>query len=60
MPKVTLGVKLYSTEEVADLLGVTKDSVRKYTSEKRIKATTIGGKKFYSEENIKKFLLKTD
>ena len=60
MPKVMLGIKLYSTAEVAELLGVCEVSVRKYTQEKRIKATTIGGKRYYSEENIKKFLLKTD
>ena len=56
MPKVVLGVKLYSTEEVADMLGITKATLSKYSSSKKIESATIGRKKYYSEENIKAFL----
>jgi len=56
MPKVVLGVKLFTADELADLLGVGHQTARKYISEGRIEAQTIGGKKFVSEESIKRFL----
>lgn len=56
MPKVILGVKLYSLAEGAELLGVTRGTLTKYISKGRIVATLIGGKKYLSEENIKSFL----
>ncbi len=60
MPKVILDIKLYSLQEGADLLGVTRSSITKYIKSGRIAATTIGGKKYLSEENIKSFLLDTE
>ncbi len=60
MPKVILDVKLYSFEETAELLGVTKQAITKYIKAGRISATTIGGKKYFSEDNIKSFLLTTE
>lgn len=57
MPKVILDVKLYSLQEGADLLGVTKQTISKYIKRGRITATLIGGKKYLSEDNIKSFLL---
>ena len=56
MPKVILEVKLYTLEETAELLGVTKQTITKYLKEGRIVSTTIGGKKYLSEENIRTFL----
>ena len=60
MPKVILDVKLYSLQEGADLLGVTRGTITKYIRNGRITATLIGGKKYLSEENIKSFLLDTE
>jgi excisionase family DNA binding protein len=60
MPKVILDVKLYSLQEAADLLGVTKQTISKYIKSGRITATLIGGKKYLSEDNIKSFLLDTE
>ena len=60
MPKVILDVKLYSFEETAELLGVTKQAITKYIKAGRIPGTTIGGKKYFSEDNIKNFLLTTE
>lgn len=57
MPKVVLDVKLYSTREVADLLGVTPVTITKYVKEGRMEANFIGGKRYISEENLKQFLL---
>ena len=56
MPKVILGVKLYSLQEVADLLGVTRETITKYISRGRLTTTLIGGRKYLSEENLKSFL----
>lgn len=56
MPKVILGVKLYSMDETAELLGVTRPTITNYIKTKRIASTMIGGKKYFSEENIKTFL----
>lgn len=56
MPKVILDVKLYSLQEGADLLGVTRGTITNYIKKGRLLATTIGGRKYLSEENIKSFL----
>lgn len=57
MPKVILDVKLYSTQEVAALLDVTTATITKYVKEGRMEAKTIGGKRYISEESLRKFLL---
>lgn len=56
MPKVILGIKLYTFPEVAELLGVQVSSVTKYTKERGLKSQTIGGIKYVSEENLKEFI----
>ena len=60
MPKVILDIKLYSLQEAADLLGVTRGTITKDISSGRIAATLIGGKKYLSEENLKSFLQDTE
>ena len=60
MPKVILDVKLYSLTEAAELLGVTKATITKYIKQGRIVSTLIGGKKYLSEENLKRFLQTTE
>lgn len=59
MPRVILGVKLYSIQETAELLGLTVNSVYSYIRKGRIQATVIGGKKYFSEEGLKQFLTAT-
>lgn len=56
MPKVILGIKLYTYPEVAELLGVQVASVTKYAKERGLKSQTIGGIKYVSEENLKEFI----
>lgn len=56
MPKVILGVKLYSMQETGELLGVTRPTITKYMREGRIIATKIGGKKYFTEENLRAFI----
>lgn len=57
MPKVILDIKLYSVEEVADLLGVAYQTAQKYISDGRMEAQVIGGKRMVSEANLKAFLM---
>lgn len=57
MPRVILNVKLYSTQEAADLLGVSYGTINKYISEGKIEARIIGGRKYITEMNLKHFLL---
>lgn len=56
MPKIILDIKLYSMDEAAELLGVTKGTLTKYISNGRLQAKIIGGKKYVSEDNLKCFL----
>ncbi len=58
--KEILGIKLYTTTEVGELLGVQPQTISKYVADGRLKARVIGGKKYVSEEGLKEFLLSTD
>lgn len=58
--KEVLGVKLYSLEEVGQLLGVQKATVTKYVQQGKLNSRAIGGYKYVSEENLKNFLLNND
>lgn len=51
-----LGVKLYSTEETAELLGVTERTVRTYIKAGKLQGVKVAGSWEISEENIKDFL----
>ena len=55
--KTILGVKLYTMEETADLLGVTKPTISNYLADGRIAFRRIGCRKYISEEDLKDFLL---
>ena len=58
--KEVLGIKLYSLTEVGKLLGVQRATASKYIQQGKLKAITIGGHKYVSEENIKEFLHSSD
>ena len=58
--KEVLGVKLYSVAEVGERLGVQRPTASKYIQQGKLKARTIGGHKYVSEENLKDFLHNTD
>lgn len=58
--KVVLGVKLYTIKEVSELLGIQSQTTSKYITQGKIKAQTIGGMKYVSEENLKDFLCSSD
>ena len=58
--KEVLGIKLYSLAEVGNMLGVQRATVSLYVRQGKLKATTIGGHKYVSEENIKDFLNRPD
>lgn len=56
--KEVLGVKLYTLKEVGELLGVQAQTASKYIQQGRLKARTIGGCKYVSEDNLRDFLQK--
>lgn len=58
--KIILGVKLYTIEEVGELLGTQSQTVSKYIQQGRLKARVIGGRKYVSEENLKEFVMSAD
>ena len=58
--KIILGVKLYTIEEVGELLGTQSQTVSKYIQHGRLKARVIGGRKYVSEENLKEFVMSAD
>lgn len=60
MPKEVLGVKLYSTKEVSELLGITITTTIKYISQGKIKSRMIGGRRYVTEENLKEYVLGND
>lgn len=60
MPKEVLGVKLYSTREVSELLGITQNTTIKYINQGKIKARMIGGRRYVTEDNLKEYVLGHD
>lgn len=56
MPKVILGETMYTLQEVAELLSVTTRTMLNYMKNKRIVGQKIGGRWYYTEENVKAFL----
>ena len=56
MPKVILDITMYTVAEVAELLGVTHQTIRKYIKDGKMDCKKIGTKYYIYEEHIKKFL----
>lgn len=54
--KNILGTQLYNQTEVASLLGITTNTLRKYIAQEKLKTTLIGGRKYISEDEIKRFI----
>lgn len=52
-----VGVKLYSVEDVSQMMGVGKYSVYQYFSKKGLKSRKISGKRYVTEENLREFLM---
>jgi len=56
MPLEFSGLKLYSVDEVAEMLKSTKPTIRAYFREGKIKGRKIIGKWYITEDNLKKYL----
>jgi excisionase family DNA binding protein len=54
--KIINGMKLYSTRELADLLGVSYTTILKYIRDGKIIKTKIGHSAYVSEDNIIDYL----
>jgi len=57
MPLEILGLKLYSVDEIAEMLKSTKPTIRAYFREGKIKGQKITGKWYTTEDNLKKYLI---
>lgn len=54
--------KLYTTKQVAEILGLTPNTIRLYVREGKIKATRVGGERVImriSESDIKAYIKNT-
>lgn len=51
-----MGIKLYSTEETAELLGVTKTTIKGMTADGRLSPARMGKFNYFSEEMIKAYI----
>ena len=56
MPLKISGLKLYSVDEVAEMLKSTKHTIRAYFREGKIKGRKIIGKWYITEDNLKDYL----
>ena len=57
MPVKIAGIKMYTAQEVSQILGVHVVTARRYMYEGRIKAKKIGGNRYLvSEANLREFL----
>ena len=55
MPKIILGVELYELKEVAELLGVTIQTIRGYIRKGSLTTTLIGKTKYISKEALREW-----
>jgi len=51
-----INTKLYSVEDLVNMLNLSAETVRAYLREKKIKARKIGLRWMVTEENLQKFL----
>ena len=53
--KTIAGVKLYTIPEVAQVVGVTPQTIRRYIKKGRIKSNKIGRSIFITEKDLRNF-----
>ena len=58
MPREILGIVTYTTEETAQLLGVTKRTLMTYLTSGKMVASKIGGRWAITDQQIKDFVNK--
>ena len=58
MPRDILGIVTYTTEETAQLLGVTKRTLMTYLTSGKMIASKIGGRWAITDQQIKDFVNK--
>lgn len=58
MPREILGIVTYTTEEAAEILGITKRTLMTYLKTGKMVASKIGGHWAITEKQIKDFVTK--
>lgn len=58
MPREILGIVTYTTEETAEILGVTKRTLMTYLTSGKMVASKIGGRWAITDQQIKDFVTK--
>lgn len=56
MSKIVLGTELFTVRECAELLQVAYRTVQNYIREGRLKGQKIGGRWYFSREELERFL----
>ncbi len=56
MPKMILGVELYTKEDAAQLLNVTPRTITNYVRAGRLKGQLIGKARMFTREELERFL----
>ena len=56
MSKIVLGVELFNVRECADILQVSYRTMQNYIKECRLKGQKIGGRWYFSREELERFL----
>ena len=56
MPLEVSGIKLYSVDEIAEMLKSTKPTIRAYFRDGKLVGRKISGKWHITEDNLKKYL----
>ena len=56
MPLEVSGLKLYSVDEVAEMLKSTAPTIRSYFREGKIKGQKVNGKWYITDDNLKSYL----
>ena len=54
--KEILGMNMYTVEETAEMLGVSVDTVRRYSKQDKLSGQRIGRNHYFSENALRKFL----
>lgn len=56
MPKIILGIEMFTQQEAAEMLGVTVRSIQNYTRAGKLHGQIIGKRRMFCREELERFL----